>query len=285
MTSELERSEKESWKRFFKFLAEDVKQKMSSFSEINWSGFIRKSIEKKVEELNKKSARLTQELEELTRQPDPDLNRNCMVEIRGGTGGQEASLFAADLYRMYTKYAVSKGWIVELMDIKAKLVIIGDGIAGLSLAYIAAQRGIRAAVLGKNLKGTTHSATGLIAPRPDYLLSDSELVRQTSVECLRFAKTFGPEVLKRRQFLIPTYSGFPVNTGNLNVLLSLYDEVARSRFDNFERHDFISSSVLEKMEPNLRKNRFGGVIPKSVSFTSPFSESKIFCGEMSRWTN
>ncbi|HAJ56975.1 MAG TPA: peptide chain release factor 1 [Candidatus Omnitrophica bacterium] len=73
--------------------------------------------EAEVGELNKKSARLTQELEELTRQPDPDLNRNCMVEIRGGTGGQEASLFAADLYRMYTKYAVSKGWIVELMDI------------------------------------------------------------------------------------------------------------------------------------------------------------------------
>ncbi|HXK40529.1 MAG TPA: FAD-dependent oxidoreductase [Candidatus Paceibacterota bacterium] len=179
---------------------------------------------------------------------------------------------------------------VELMDIKAKLVIIGDGIAGLSLAYIAAQRGIRAAVLGKNLKGTTHSATGLIAPRPDYLLSDSELVRQTSVECLRFAKTFGPEVLKRRQFLIPTYSGFPVNTGNLNVLLSLYDEVARSRFDNFERHDFISSSVLEKMEPNLRKNRFGGAfsvaewtVDPAVLLRKLDNEAVIFLGKTRRF--
>ncbi len=144
------------------------------------------------------------------------------------------------------------------MNIKAKLVIIGDGIAGRSLAYVAAQKGIRTAVLGKNLKGTTHSATGLIAPRPDYLLSDYELVHQSSFECLRLAKAFGSEVIKQRQFLIPIYPGFPVNTGNLDVLLSLYDKVARFRFDNFEKHVFISSSILERMEPNLRKNYFRG---------------------------
>ncbi len=57
------------------------------------------------------------ELAALMAEPDPDLNKNCMVEIRAGTGGQEASLFAADLYRMYTKYAANKGWDVELMSI------------------------------------------------------------------------------------------------------------------------------------------------------------------------
>jgi len=61
--------------------------------------------------------RLEQELEELTREPDPDLDKNCIVEVRAGTGGQEAGLFAGDLYRMYTKYAAAKGWSVELMDI------------------------------------------------------------------------------------------------------------------------------------------------------------------------
>jgi peptide chain release factor 1 len=66
-------------------------------------------------ELEKKGARLKSELEELTKAPDPDMGKDCMVEIRGGTGGQEASLFAADLYRMYTKYAASKKWDAELM--------------------------------------------------------------------------------------------------------------------------------------------------------------------------
>ncbi|MFB3919278.1 MAG: peptide chain release factor 1 [Candidatus Velamenicoccus archaeovorus] len=66
-------------------------------------------------EIKKHNADL--ELKALMAEPDPDMNKNCMVEIRAGTGGQEASLFAADLYRMYTKYAAVKGWDVELMSI------------------------------------------------------------------------------------------------------------------------------------------------------------------------
>ena len=142
--------------------------------------------------------------------------------------------------------------------VRAKLLVIGDGIAGLSLAYAAAQRGIRTAVLGKNFKGTTHSATGLLAPRADYLLSDAELVRETSLECLRLAKLFGSEVVKPRQFLIPIGPKLPVDTDNLDALLSLYDQAARFRFDKFARHAFISASTLEKMEPSIRKNVFKG---------------------------
>ena len=47
--------------------------------------------------------------------PKEEQDRNIIIEIRAGTGGQEASLFVADLYRMYTQYAVSKGWEVEAL--------------------------------------------------------------------------------------------------------------------------------------------------------------------------
>ncbi|PIP19957.1 MAG: peptide chain release factor 1 [Candidatus Omnitrophica bacterium CG23_combo_of_CG06-09_8_20_14_all_41_10] len=47
---------------------------------------------------------------------DKDADRDIIVEIRQGTGGDEAGLFAADLYRMYTKYAARKGWTVEFMS-------------------------------------------------------------------------------------------------------------------------------------------------------------------------
>ncbi len=47
---------------------------------------------------------------------DPNDTKNFIMEIRGGTGGEEAALFASDLYRMYTRYAERKGWKVELMD-------------------------------------------------------------------------------------------------------------------------------------------------------------------------
>ena len=48
--------------------------------------------------------------------PDPSDSRNTVFEIRAGTGGDEASLFAGDLYRMYTKFAESKGWKIEVMS-------------------------------------------------------------------------------------------------------------------------------------------------------------------------
>ncbi len=48
--------------------------------------------------------------------PDPSDSRNTIIEIRAGAGGSESALFAADLYRMYTRYADSQGWKVETMD-------------------------------------------------------------------------------------------------------------------------------------------------------------------------
>ncbi|MDR2602989.1 MAG: peptide chain release factor 1 [Puniceicoccales bacterium] len=47
--------------------------------------------------------------------PDPSDSRNTVIEIRAGTGGEEASLFAGDLYRMYAKFAESRGWKIEVM--------------------------------------------------------------------------------------------------------------------------------------------------------------------------
>ncbi|HOX55880.1 MAG TPA: peptide chain release factor 1 [Candidatus Paceibacterota bacterium] len=51
--------------------------------------------------------------------PDPADSRNTIVEIRAGAGGQESALFAADLYRMYTRYAEARGWKVEDLDSSA----------------------------------------------------------------------------------------------------------------------------------------------------------------------
>jgi len=59
---------------------------------------------------------LEEELKLLLVPQDPDDTKNFIMEIRAGTGGEEAALFAADLYRMYTRYAERKGWKVELMD-------------------------------------------------------------------------------------------------------------------------------------------------------------------------
>ena len=69
-----------------------------------------------IHELKDKKQKLKTELEEMFIEDDPDANRNTIVEIRAGTGGLEASLFASDLFKMYSKYAQKSGWKVDVMN-------------------------------------------------------------------------------------------------------------------------------------------------------------------------
>jgi peptide chain release factor 1 len=64
-----------------------------------------------------KKEKLEDEIKLLLLPKDPDDNKDIIMEIRAGTGGEEAALFADDLFRMYTRYAEIRGWKVELMDI------------------------------------------------------------------------------------------------------------------------------------------------------------------------
>ncbi len=59
---------------------------------------------------------MEQEIKLLLIPADPDDGKNALVEIRGGTGGDEAAIFAGDLFRMYVKYAESRGWKVEVTE-------------------------------------------------------------------------------------------------------------------------------------------------------------------------
>jgi len=66
--------------------------------------------------LEEQITRAEKQLQLLTLPKDPNDNRIVMIEVRAGTGGEEAALFAADLLRMYTRYAERSGWRVELMS-------------------------------------------------------------------------------------------------------------------------------------------------------------------------
>ncbi len=77
---------------------------------------IRQLARVEIEQLQERMQQLEQELQELLIPQDPMDNKAVILEIRAGTGGEEAALFAADLMRMYMKYAEQKGWQVELMN-------------------------------------------------------------------------------------------------------------------------------------------------------------------------
>ena len=71
---------------------------------------------KEIAELENKKSAIETELEDIILEEDPDAAKDAIMEIRAGTGGAEASLFAGDLFRMYSKYAARRGWKIEIMD-------------------------------------------------------------------------------------------------------------------------------------------------------------------------
>jgi peptide chain release factor 1 len=75
--------------------------------------------ESEIADLEPRAAVLEKDLKLMLVPKDPRDDKNVFVEIRAGTGGEEAAIFAADLYRMYNRYAERQGWKVELMDSNA----------------------------------------------------------------------------------------------------------------------------------------------------------------------
>ncbi len=90
-----------------------------------------------LEELDKEHSELEEKLRMLLLPKDPNDEKNVFLEIRGGTGGDEAALFAADLFRMYTRYAEANRWKVEILSLSE------TGIGGL--------KEVIAAIEGKNV--------------------------------------------------------------------------------------------------------------------------------------
>lgn len=97
----------------------EVKKNIEGNKELIYSKVDPELVELAKEELDELEPlleKLEEKLKLLLIPKDPDDSKNCIVEIRAGTGGEEAALFAADLFRMYTRYAENKGWKIDLID-------------------------------------------------------------------------------------------------------------------------------------------------------------------------
>jgi peptide chain release factor 1 len=77
---------------------------------------MRDMVKLEIDELTDKSKQLEERLHMLSMPKDPNDDKNVIVEIRGAAGGDEAALFASDLYRMYTRYADIHGWKTEILE-------------------------------------------------------------------------------------------------------------------------------------------------------------------------
>ncbi len=91
---------------------EDIKQMLKEEQDAE----LREMAELEMEELSGKKEEMEQELKILLLPKDPNDDKNVIVEIRAGTGGEEAALFAADLFKMYSRYAEERGWKIDIMN-------------------------------------------------------------------------------------------------------------------------------------------------------------------------
>jgi peptide chain release factor 1 len=104
--------------------------------------------EAEMKELASKIETLETKLKELLAPKDPNDAKNAIMEIRAGTGGEEAALFAADLYRMYTRYFETKGWKLDIITFNES-----SGLGGL--------KEVIAEVNGKDVYGTLKYESGV----------------------------------------------------------------------------------------------------------------------------
>lgn len=137
------------------------------------------------EELDSSSAalpELEEEIKLLLIPADPDDAKNAVVEIRGGTGGDEAALFAGDLFRMYQKYAESKGWQLSVSSVSEgasggyKEIVFnlsGEGVYG-TMKYESGVHRVQR-VPATETQGRVHTSAATVAVLPEAEEFDVEI--------------------------------------------------------------------------------------------------------------
>ncbi len=95
----------------------DLEKKIRDDEEALADPELREFAQAELHELSGERGRLEQSIQLLLLPPDPAERKNTILEIRSGEGGEEAALFAADLFRMYARYAERRGWKVEVLSL------------------------------------------------------------------------------------------------------------------------------------------------------------------------
>lgn len=100
----------------FKRVKEDIRENKALLKDEDEDPDLKELARAELEELAEKELKLDNAIKVLLLPKDPNDEKNTFLEIRAGTGGDEAALFVGDLFRMYTRYAESQGWKVETVS-------------------------------------------------------------------------------------------------------------------------------------------------------------------------
>ena len=205
-----------------------------------------------LEEVEAELPKIDEDLKVLLIPKDPDDSKNVVVEIRAGTGGDEASIFAGDLYRMYTKFSESKNWSVNLVDLNEgtsggyKEIIFevnGEDVYG-NLKFEAGVHRVQR-VPQTETQGRVHTSAATVIVLPEAEEFDVELDMQ-DVRIERTTST-GPG----GQSVNTTYSAIKLHHEPTGIIVSCQDQ--KSQHKNLDKALKVLRTRLYELEVEKRR--------------------------------